>query len=83
MEDIPKQPSLYEYHDVETDKGMSFTTNMESLIRAANLPGAGQTCPRCSNHGTLFFGDPDGDHWCAACQIAADFDLEREDAANA
>lgn len=76
---MPKNPKLYENVEYETDQGMYSALTMELLVRhAAALAkaSAGQTCPKCQGWEVLFFGDPDGNHWCAACQIVSDFELE-------
>ena len=61
--------------DFETDEGMYTTTPMERLLRATKGLGTPEECPRCHGQSTLFFGDPDGEHWCAACQILKEVDL--------
>ena len=81
-----RNSKLYEYIEYESEDGPGVTTPMDSLInQAAALQKAdaaaghrpGEVCPRCGNWGVLFFGDPASAHWCAACQIDKDFDMER------
>jgi len=63
----------------ETDEGMYTTTSMERLLRATEGLGTPQECPRCHSNSTLFFGDPDGEHHCAACQILKEAGLLDEE----
>lgn len=69
-----KNAHLYEPYDIETEQGLTSRRPMEAMINIAVL-ASGETCPRCGHLGKLFFGDPDGEHWCAACQVEKDFGL--------
>lgn len=62
---------LYDSYEVETNEGPMMRRPMDVLIESARL-GAGDTCPRCGNHAQLFFGDPEGEHWCFGCQVEKD-----------
>lgn len=65
---------LYGY-DAETENGLSHvSTLMSTLISIANtVPKDGwQECPKCKQKAVLFFGDPDGVHWCVMCQLKQD-----------
>ena len=67
--------SFFRGHEVETDEGLAYVYPGESLLRmASQIPGAGQDCPVCGQHCALFYGDPDGEHWCAFCQIKRELD---------
>lgn len=71
--------SLYEHYDFETDEGLATTTPMESLLKRTHNLGMGTECPECGNVWKgVFFGDPDGDHRCAPCQILKDAGLDSE-----
>jgi hypothetical protein len=58
-------------YDVETDEGMARRRPMDVLIGTARLVPREhwRTCPQCKQAAPLFFGDPDGAHWCDACQV--------------
>ena len=56
----------------ETDEGMRFDYAGEILLRnavAVTRREDWQACPVCDARMPLFYGDPDGAHWCSLCQI--------------
>lgn len=74
---MPKNEDFYRQHDIETEEGASFTSRFDSLVSMTSGLGEGTLCPSCKNTVKgVFFGDPDGDHWCAYCQFNKDHDLE-------
>ena len=71
----PGNKRLFERYDRETEDGRLVTSQMDSLVAQHQVlagTGAGAVCPRCKSWGVMFFGDPDGEHWCLACQILSD-----------
>ena len=75
MNEIPNRPDLYQGVVSETDEGMAIDYPIGRLVRESKRfsdMGAGEVCPRCGEKQAMFFGDPDGDHWCIVCQLRAD-----------
>lgn len=71
---------LYERYEVDTDMGLMATSKIDRLVQQEKeymAMGAGQICPHCGQKRAVFFGDPDGDHWCIPCQILADPEVRR------
>jgi uncharacterized Zn finger protein (UPF0148 family) len=63
---------LLDGYDVETDQGMAHVVPFERLLSdAATLVALEnwQSCPECGRQCPLFYGDPDGEHRCAFCQL--------------
>lgn len=75
---------MSEYWDgyaAETDEGPTWVRPFETaLANAVRLVPRDrwQTCPVCGLACPLFYGDPDGDHFCALCAFSRHFGLERE-----
>lgn len=72
---------LMEGYAVETDQGMDWVRPLDAIIETAKL-AEGDTCPICNRHSKLFFGDPEGEFWCLACQIEKELGLERKEKTN-
>jgi uncharacterized Zn finger protein (UPF0148 family) len=63
----------------ETDQGMYYERRLEALLRLSKALDAKAECPKCHQMAPLFFGDPNGDHWCVFCQMDKELEvLERE-----
>lgn len=62
---------------VETEAGLGWTDPLQGIAAVAAALSDGDACPRCGIRCSLFYGDPDGEYWCAACQFAAELGLER------
>ena len=66
---------LFERYDVETDDGLLSISEMDRWVKMEKeyrVMGVNNICPRCSNPCAMFFGDPDGEHWCLGCQVLTD-----------
>ena len=66
---------LYECYEVETENGPMVTSRLDEMSKQDKefrAIGFGKACPRCGQERAMFFGDPDGEHWCLPCQILAD-----------
>lgn len=61
----------------ETAEGMQWVRPLDTLMEVAKNAG-GANCPRCGHHCKLFFGDPNGDHWCVCCQMNDELRLTKE-----
>jgi len=71
---------MFSRYDVETNDGLFSTSRMDQLAsmeKDYRNMGVENICPHCSKPCAMFFGDPDGDHWCLACQILADIEGQR------
>ena len=69
---------LMEGYERETDMGPIWIHPLDSIVELAKNAG-GDTCPKCGHHYKIFFGDPDGDHWCICCQAIQEFGLKTAD----
>ena len=57
---------------VETDGGLMWVRPLDRLLaeeKALRAVGVDNICPRCNGHCAIMLGNPDGDHWCIACQV--------------
>lgn len=61
-------------YEAETDAGPTWVRPLDSIVEIAK-GSPGMECPRCKHNCKLFFGDPDGEHWCICCQGKQEFSL--------
>ena len=66
---------LMQGYGIETDNGMEYRRPIDSILEVAKRSG-GMDCPVCGHNCTVFFGDPDGAHWCICCQTEKEYGLE-------
>lgn len=63
---------LFDVYEVETEDGPALRRPVNSLLDVAAL-ATGMVCPKCGAHAKLFIGDPNGEHWCIACEVIRNF----------
>ena len=69
---------LMEGYEAETEAGPAWIRSLDTIMETAKL-AEGADCPKCGHRCKLFFGDPDGEHWCICCQTVQEFGLKPAD----
>lgn len=65
-------------YDIVVEEGLLHVRPMDVLLQQAVslVPKERwQECPKCGLKCPLMFGDPNGEHWCAHCQIKEELNI--------
>jgi len=76
FEETMSQASREDCDTCTSGKEAAYVSSLETVAEVAAM-GEGMECPRCHRQCKLFYGDPDGEHWCALCEAEDVFGLEK------